>query len=140
MEYDAKELVCHPRFQPIGEAAFMVSFGDAIHPEILRCASALVEALKDHPFPGLREVEASYTGVTVFYDPLILSRTSHLAEDSRLSKGYREAKACVEALLKDLRFGEASVREKVRVPVCYGGEYGPDLEYVACLLYTSRCV
>ena len=50
MEYDAKELVCHPRFQPIGEAAFMVSFGDAIHPEILRCASALVEALKDHPF------------------------------------------------------------------------------------------
>ena len=48
MEYDAKELVCHPRFQPIGEAAFMVSFGDAIHPEILRCASALVEALKDH--------------------------------------------------------------------------------------------
>ena len=74
MEYDAKELVCHPRFQPIGEAAFMVSFGDAIHPEILRCASALVEALKDHPFPGLREVEASYTGVTVFYDPLILSR------------------------------------------------------------------
>ena len=131
MEYDAKELVCHPRFQPIGEAAFMVSFGDAIHPEILRCASALVEALKDHPFPGLREVEASYTGVTVFYDPLILSRTSHLAEDSRLSKGYREAKACVDALLKDLRFGEASVREKVRVPVCYGGEYGPDLEYVA---------
>mgnify|MGYP000220065106 FL=1 len=52
-------------------------------------------------------MEASYTGVTVFYDPLILSRTSHLAEDSRLSKGYREAKACVEALLKDLRFGEA---------------------------------
>ena len=45
MEYDAKELVCHPRFQPIGEAAFMVSFGDAIHPEILRCASALLEAL-----------------------------------------------------------------------------------------------
>lgn len=62
---------------------------------------------------------------------MILSRTSHLAEDSRLSKGYREAKACVEALLKDLRFGEASVRGKVRVPVCYGGEYGLDLEYVA---------
>lgn len=54
MEYDAKELVCHPRFQPIGEAAFMVSFGDAIHPEILRCASALVEfrpSLPDRKHP-----------------------------------------------------------------------------------------
>ena len=37
MEYDAKELVCHPRFQPIGEAAFMVSFGDAIHPALRQC-------------------------------------------------------------------------------------------------------
>ena len=39
MEYDAKELVCHPRFQPIGEAAFMVSFGDA---SILRSCAAPV--------------------------------------------------------------------------------------------------
>jgi inhibitor of KinA len=131
MEYDAKAWLKNPRIQPIGEAAFMVSFGDKIDPGILRCASALVAALKAHPFPGLKEVEASYTGVTVFYDPLVLSRGSHLAEDTRLSKGYREARARVEALLGGLDVTEESARDKVRIPVCYGGEYGPDLEYVA---------
>ena len=30
----------------------MVSFGDAIHPEILRCASALVEAFKGSSLSG----------------------------------------------------------------------------------------
>ena len=47
----------------------MVSFGSTIDPEILRCARALVTELEQHPFPGLLEFEASYTGVTVFYDP-----------------------------------------------------------------------
>ena len=40
----------------------MVSFGNTIDPEILRCARALVTELEQHPFPGLLEFEASYTG------------------------------------------------------------------------------
>ena len=83
------------QIRPVGEGALMVSFGNTIDPEILRCARALVTELEQHPFPGLLEFEASYTGVTVFYDPLVLARESSLPEDHWLSKGYREAAARV---------------------------------------------
>lgn len=117
--------------KPVGEAALMVSFGNEINPAILRCARALASALEAAPFPGLKEFEVSYTGITVFYDPLTLAAASSLPDDPVLSKGCREAKSYLEKLLANLRLGEESDKDKVRIPVCYGGEYGPDLEYVA---------
>lgn len=119
------------QIRPVGEGALMVSFGNTIDPEILRCARALVTELEQHPFPGLLEFEASYTGVTVFYDPLVLARESSLPEDHWLSKGYREAAARVKKLLEGIRFTKEKKGDRIRIPVCYGGEYGPDLEEVA---------
>ena len=89
----AAEYLQAAQIRPVGEGALMVSFGSTIDPEILRCARAMVTELEQHPFPGLLEFEASYTGVTVFYDPLVLARESSLPEDQWLSKGYREAAA-----------------------------------------------
>lgn len=119
------------QIRPVGEGALMVSFGNTIDPEILRCARALVTELEQHPFPGLLEFEASYTGVTVFYDPLALARESSLPEDHWLSKGYREAAARVKKILEGIRFTKEKKGDRIRIPVCYGGEYGPDLEEVA---------
>ncbi len=127
----ATEYLQAAQLRPVGEAALMVSFGNTIDPEILRCARALVTELEQHPFPGLLEFEASYTGVTIFYDPLVLARSSTLSEDYRLSKGYREVAAKVKELLAHIKFTAEKERAKIRIPVCYGGEYGPDLQEVA---------
>jgi inhibitor of KinA len=127
----AENLLKQALYRPVGETALMVSFGSEISPEALRCTRALAAQLETHPFPGMREIETSYTGVTIFYDPLVLSRKSHLAEDTRLSKGYREAKLRVEFLVDHIAFSEETDGKTVRIPVCYGGEYGPDLDEVA---------
>lgn len=127
----AEDYLQAAQIHPVGEAAIMVSFGNVINPELLRCARALVKALEEDPFPGIQEFEASYTGVTIFYDPLVLAQKSQLPEDPVLSKGYREAAMELKKRLKKLEISEAAETEKVRIPVCYGGEFGPDLEYVA---------
>ena len=116
---------------PVGEAALMVSFGDVIAPELLNCSRALTQALEENPFPGIYEFEASYTGVTIFYNPLVLASQSDLPEDPVLSKGFREAAKWVRNLLDQLVLTTSGETEKVRIPVCYGGEFGPDLDYVA---------
>ena len=69
--------------------------------------------------------------MTIFYDPLVLAQHSSLPEDGTLSKGYREAKARLEALLQKAKINKEGGRPTVRIPVCYGGEFGPDLDYVA---------
>lgn len=127
----ANEYLAHAQIRPVGEAAVMVSFGDIVDPDLFYCAQALSEALEKEPFPGLREFESSYTGVTIFYDPLVLAQHSSLPEDGTLSKGYREAKARLEALLQKAKINKEGGRPTVRIPVCYGGEFGPDLDYVA---------
>mgnify|MGYP001159044871 CR=1 FL=1 len=127
----ANEYLAHAQIRPVGEAAVMVSFGDIVDPDLFYCAQALSEALEKEPFPGLREFESSYTGVTIFYDPLVLAQHSSLPGDGTLSKGYREAKARLEALLQKAKINKEGGRPTVRIPVCYGGEFGPDLDYVA---------
>ena len=119
------------KIRPVGEGGLMVSFGNAIEPAILQCARAMLTELEAHPFPGMLECEASYTGVTIFYDPLEVARSVDLPEDPVLSKGYRAVSGSVDNILKNITFQQETARDKIRIPVCYGGDYGPDLEEVA---------
>ena len=80
----------------------------------------VARALRDRKRPGLRDVVESYCAVTVHFDPL---------------------KTDVVELLSDLRAEAARVgvstaipneaRRELIVPVCYGGDLGPDLAAVA---------
>lgn len=119
-------------FRPVGESAISVSFGDSISPEILRCTTALMAALKTHPFPGIREYLASYTGVTIFYDPRVLRQLSRFPESPE-GKGYLEAQKRIRELVSHIVLSDQDAAPLVRIPICYGGELGPDLEEVARL-------
>ncbi|MDD4321429.1 MAG: 5-oxoprolinase subunit PxpB [Acidaminococcaceae bacterium] len=119
------------KMQPLGEAAIQVSFGDRIDPQLCLCARALAAELEKNPFPGLKELEVSYTGVAVFFEPLILIREKIEKANPELSHSYQVVENYIKTLLKKIKLSEADVAPRVRVPVCYGGEYGPDLEYVA---------
>jgi len=119
------------KIQPLGEAAIQVSFGEKIDPQLCICARALAAELEKTPFLGLKEVEVSYTGVAVFFEPLILSREKLEKANPELSHSYQVVENYINNLLKKIELSEADITPKVRVPVCYGGEYGPDLEYVA---------
>jgi len=125
------ELLKNAKIQPLGEAAVQVSFGETINPQYSSCARALAAELDRQAIPGIKECEVGYTGVAIFYEPLLLRQTKLENADANLSHSFQVISKLVRQTLANLKLSEENTAPKVRVPVCYGGEYGPDLEYVA---------
>lgn len=110
-----------PRFLNCGDSAMTVEFGNRIDTELLDSVSALdhrlTEAQSRGEMPGLVETVPTFRSLTLIYNPLYTSRL--------------EMEARVTALLKSPVACQQSVGRHWHLPVCYGGEYGPDLADVA---------
>ncbi|WP_433749944.1 5-oxoprolinase subunit PxpB [Paenibacillus amylolyticus] len=102
---------------PLGETAVIIQCGDQLSDVVQRRVMSVCALLEKSTLPAMIEWVPSYTSVTVFYDPFI----SLYPELCRI-------------LLQQLNQMKESVQDKSRtvtIPVCYGGEWGPDLDYVA---------
>jgi KipI family sensor histidine kinase inhibitor len=77
----------------------------------------LALTLEAAQIPGLLEVVPTYRSLGVQYDPARLD-----AEDLRVR---------VETALATLDLSQLPSPKIVRLPTCYGGEFGPDLPFVA---------
>lgn len=75
--------------------------------------------------PGMIELVPAFASVAVHYDP------SRVPNGPVNSPPYARFAAAVESALVDLEDEELPVPRTVTIPVCYGGEYGPDLDHVA---------
>ncbi len=106
-----------PKFRLAGDRGLLVEFGDAITPEINQSVRAMTFALETAAVPGVREVIPTYRSVVVVYDPL----TTNPSLLSPLILSLHEGLA---------RIDTPAPKESV-IPVCYGGEYGPDIAFVA---------
>ncbi|MCL2789238.1 MAG: 5-oxoprolinase subunit PxpB [Desulfobulbus sp.] len=105
------------RFRVSGDRALIAVYGDGIDPAInesVRRMSALIEAMRH---PAIEAVVPSYCTLAVHYDPDQIDP------------------AALSSLLGDLaaHAKEAAVPRAitVEIPICYGGEFGPDLDAVA---------
>ncbi len=107
------------RIVPAGDSALIVEFEERIDPAINARAIALAELIQAASIAGVRDLVPTYRSVAVFFDPL---RTDYNTLIERLERG-----AAHEG--PDLSSG----REPIRIPVCYGGDLGPDLAAVAAL-------
>lgn len=104
------------RFLPCGDQAVTVEWGSTIDEHINRQVHAFARKVEALSHPAITEVVPTYRSATVHYRPEVLS--------------YEELKH----LLAPLAQGSAEEAEElpvVEIPVCYGGEYGPDLLEVA---------
>lgn len=104
------------RFLPCGDQAVTVEWGSTIDEHINRQVHAFARKVEELSHPAITEVVPTYRSATVHYRPEVLS--------------YEELKH----LLAPLAQGSAEEAEElpvVEIPVCYGGEYGPDLLEVA---------
>jgi len=105
------------RIVPAGDAAVIVEFEERIDPAVNARTIACAEAIQAMNMPGVRDVVPTYRSVAIYFDPLrtdgdaLLERIAHEAE---------------HAVVPD-----ATTSVPVRIPVCYGGELGPDLASVA---------
>ena len=123
-----------PEYQllPVGEAALMVEFGKGINPETNKKVKALADYLDQRPLPGMLEYVSAYSSVTVFYNPAQVKQFQK--EQWHLQPkllAYQVLAELLKEVLSKLDNGVATVPRTVEIPVCYGGEFGPDLAYVA---------
>ncbi len=105
-----------PRLLPLGDAALTVEFGDAYTPDAAARARSLDRQLEG--MDGIVERVPTLRSLTIHYDPRRLSLR-------RLT-----------ALLRELPPETAPESEGLRwvLPICYEGEYAPDLAELAARL------
>lgn len=106
-----------PVFRIMGDRALLVEIGDRISPSINEKVRELFVKLDRSPLEGVVELVPSYRSLMVVYDPM---RT----ELDRLRKAILH-------LLQTENPTFVPEPRTLNVPVVYGGEYGPDLEWVA---------
>lgn len=103
-----------------GEQGLVIEFGNEIHPETNRLVHNIAQALSAHSIIGMLEVIPTYRSLLIYFDPLQISRVQ-LGEQIQQLIG-------AQATITERPKTDARV---VRIPVCYGGEFGPDLAFVA---------
>ena len=112
------------RIVPAGESAVIVEFEDRIDPAVNARVIALADGLQAAAIAGVRDVVPTFRSVAVYFDPLRTEYDAVLAAIER--EGGRSAAAGVDR------------RTPIRIPVCYGGDLGPDLPNVAAFAKMSE--
>lgn len=107
------------RFVKASDQSLLIYFDDEETTEANRRMARLVRALEHSPVGGVRNLHPAFRSLLVDFDAL---RWTH----ERL-EGELRARA------DDVPEEMASEHRPVEIPVCYGGEFGPDLEEVARL-------
>jgi inhibitor of KinA len=105
------------RFVPVGDSAILVEFGDRIDPAINARCIAVAESVRASAPAGVRDVVPTFRSVAVYFDPLQV-------DYARLLEQLQRAAA-------EARMPPSTPAQTHHVPVCYGGEFGPDLAAVA---------
>ena len=105
------------RFLAAGDRGLVVEFGDTIDIAINNQVRALALTLEAARIPGLLALVPTYRSLGVQYDPVQLTS--------------EELRSRIEGALASLDPGQLPSPKIVRLPTCYGGEFGPDLPFVA---------
>jgi len=106
-----------PLFRIMGDRALLVELGDQIDPSINEKVRELFLRLDRRPPEGVVELVPSYRSLMVVYDPL---RT-----------GFDRLRDEILSLQQAADPSLVPQPRTLSVPVVYGGEFGPDLDWVA---------
>jgi len=110
------------RIEPLGDRAVQIVLGDAPDEPTRRRVAAASRRLAEARLPGIIECVPGFTSLTIHYDPVQLP----LSDSGWLGSSLTD-------LLEALDDSAGDDGRLLEIPVCYGGELGPDLESVASL-------
>ena len=111
MRYD------QPKFRLMGDRSLLVELGDEISPAINQSVQELFVGLDLQQPQGILELVPSYRSLLVICDPAVLSLT--------------DLKQLIVETHNNLDRSQLPQPRTVKIPVVYGGDYGPDLLEVA---------
>lgn len=106
------------RFQPASDQSLLVYFGQQITREAHRCVMQLLRLIASEPIGGVRNLHPAYCSLLIKFDGLKL--------------GHDDLEAILRGYLERLKDVPREPR-LIEIPVCYGGEHGPDLNEVAAV-------
>lgn len=115
----------------LGDRALLLRLGSGIEPELNARTHAAARVLRAASLPGVVDIVPAYASVAVHYDPLAWIGTTVDAA----APGERLAQRLLALLDShgELAANNVVAHEPpvVEIPVCYGGDFGPDLGEVA---------
>ena len=100
-----------------GDSSILIEFGNEIRPDINRQISATVKLMKEQHIEGVVDMIPAFTSLLINYDPRVIA--------------YDDLIARIKYLIKIDTKMENSPKRIYEIPVCYGGEFGPDLGNIA---------
>ncbi|WP_079508782.1 5-oxoprolinase subunit PxpB [Mesobacillus jeotgali] len=113
-------------FHPLGDNAIIVELGKDINIETQHKVQFVVSLLDKYAKDWMIEYIPAFTTVTLFYDPLKVMRDSNKDE-----LPYYYVRSWLQSSLTRIAIATDTTQRVVEIPVCYGGELGPDIEFVA---------
>lgn len=106
------------RFLPAGEQGLIIEFGSTIDPDINARVHQTAHLLKEKLPREVVEVVPTYRSLMVYFDPLFIRRTEMIQKAEELLQSAMSVK-------------EQGTAKVVNIPVCYSGDFGPDIAFVA---------
>ncbi len=124
------------RIEPLGDRCLMVEFGQRVDPRINEAVHGFADHLIDHPIAGVIDIVPAITTVAIHYRP------ESIEDDGSSEPPHRRLSRRLAALLATGVEAAARQTRLVEIPVCYGGDLGPDLDEVAsaCALSTDEVI
>ena len=105
------------KFIPAGDVSLVMEFGNSISPIINSKIRNMANILSQSPLKGLIEIIPTYRSISIIYNPIETAYDELVNNLKELENSIGEA-------------AESEIRI-VELPTVYGGEYGPDIEFVA---------
>jgi inhibitor of KinA len=107
------------RFQVASDQSLLISFGQEITLQANEKVRKLLRLMQAEPVAGVRNLHPAYCSLMVKFDAVRM--------------GHGELEAVLRGYIVRMEEVELPEPRHVEIPVCYGGEYGPDLGDVARL-------
>ena len=105
----------------VSETSALIEFGNKIDKNINKKIRIFAEYLDKNPFYGFIEYVPYFSSISVIYNPIMI----------KSDEPYKTVKLKLEDILSKIDFAYDYEEHIVEIPVCYGHEFGPDIENVA---------
>ncbi len=117
-----------PTLEALGDSAVLLRFGAGLDAHINAQVHRAAAQLHAAQLPGVREIVPAYASLAVHYDPAAFLHCDFARNGAT---PFSVIGARLLALLHDARDTASQIARVIEIPVCYGGEFGPDLAAVA---------
>lgn len=112
----------------LGDSAIILQIGNEVNLENHQKVVNIVDLMEAEPFKGFIEAVPGYNNLTVYYDPVtVLNR--YKEQNDKTS--FEIVSELMIDYVNKTQNSSTTKNRLIEIPVVYGEEFGPDLEFVA---------